>query len=71
MRHWSEYTVKRIEACNQFGKMDRKAKSKKLFIRFVNRKHCIKAFLNNKKLGSISNNKFNFNAKANYPLMKI
>ena len=50
-----------IEACHQFGKTDRKTKSKKTIICFVNRKHCKKALLNKKKLSNINNKKFNFN----------
>ena len=53
---------KEIEACHRFGKTDRKTKSKKTIIRFVNRKHCKKALLNKKKLSDINNDKFNFNA---------
>ena len=52
-----------IEACHCFGKTDRKTKSKKTIICFV-RKHCKVAILNKKKLSSINNNKFNFNAVA-------
>ena len=53
-----------IEACLRFGKTDRKTKSKKTIIGFVNRKHCKKALLNKKKLNNINNNKFNFNAET-------
>ena len=60
-----------IEACHGFGKTDRKTKSKKNIIRFVNRKHCKKALLNKKKLSNISNNKFTFNAETKLYLMKI
>ena len=52
-----------IEACNRFGKTDRKAKSENTIIRFVNRKHCKKALLNKKKFSNINNDKFNFNAE--------
>ena len=52
-----------IEACHRFGKTERKAKSKKTIIRFVNRKHCKKALLNKKKFSNINNDKFNFNAE--------
>ena len=47
-----------IEACHRFGKTDWKTKSKKITIRFANRKHCKKALLNKKKLNNINNDKF-------------
>ena len=53
-----------IEACHQFGKTDRKTKSKKTIIHFVNRKYCKKVLLNKKKLSNINNNKFNFNVET-------
>ena len=53
-----------IKACHRFGKTDRKTKSKKTIILFVNRKHCKKALLNKKKLSNINNNKFNFNVET-------
>ena len=53
-----------IEACHRFGKTERKTKSKRTIIGFVNRKHCKKALLNKKKLSNISNNKFSFNAET-------
>ena len=52
-----------IEACHRFG-IDRKTKSKKTIIRFVNGKHCKKVLFNKKKLSNINNNKFNFNAET-------
>ena len=60
-----------IEACHGFAKTDRKTKSKKNTIRFVNRKYCKKALLNKKKLSNINNNKFTFNAETKLYLMKI
>ena len=54
-----------IEACHRFGKTDRKTKSKKTIIHFVNRKYCKKVLLNKKKLSNINNNKFNFNVETN------
>ena len=48
---------KEIQTCHGFGKTDRKTKSKKTDVRFINRKHCKKALLNNKKLSNINNNK--------------
>ena len=53
-----------IEACHRFGKTDRKTKSKKTIVRFVNKKHCKKALLNKKKLSNINNGKFKFNAET-------
>ena len=53
-----------IEAYHLFGKTDRKTKSKKTIIRFVNIKHCKKPLLNKKKLSNINNGKFNFNAET-------
>lgn len=50
-----------IEACRQFGKNDRKTNSKKTIIGFINRKHCKKEILNNKKFSPIDNKKFIFN----------
>ena len=48
---------KEIQTCHGFGKTDRKTISKKTDVRFINRKHCKKALLNNKKLSNINNNK--------------
>ena len=53
-----------IEAYHRFGKTDRKTKSKKTIIRFVNRKSCKKALLNKKKLSNINNGKFSFNGET-------
>ena len=50
-----------IEACHRFRKTDRKTKSKKTIIRFVNKKHCKKALVHKKKLSNINNDKFKFN----------
>ena len=61
----------KIEACHGFAKTDRKTKSKKNIISFVNRKYCKKALLNKKKLSNINNNKFTFNAETKLYLMKI
>ena len=48
---------KEIQTCHGFGKTDRKTKSKKTNVCFINRKHCKKALLNKKKLSNINNNK--------------
>ena len=52
-----------IEVRHRFGKTNRKTKSTKTIIRFVNSKHCKKALLNKKKLSNTNNGKFNFNAE--------
>ena len=38
--------------------------NKKIIIHFINRKHCKKALVNQKKLSNINNNKSNFNAET-------
>ena len=50
-----------IEACHRIGKPDKKALSKKIIARFVNRKCCKKALINRKKLDNINSEmKYNF-----------
>ena len=52
-----------IEARHRFGKANRKTKSTKTVIHFVNSKHCKKALLNKNNFSNINNGKFNFNAE--------
>ena len=44
-------TSNEIEACHRLGK-----KKKKIIVRLINRKHCLKALRNKKKLKSIDKN---------------
>ena len=44
-----------IEVCHRFGKPDVKSKSKKIVVRFVNRKNCNKIFENKNKLKKLNN----------------
>ena len=46
--------------CHRFSKSDVRSKSKKIIVRFVNRKNCNKFFENKEKLAKLNSEKHNF-----------